>query len=540
MFLVETRLYKKTYLKHRSADTVGATEGGGGIGFYSQNVVNSQMIRKYDSTSYAWMFPNIDLTNWLTQTNLGSPLAPYNEGYTIANGISRDVSFDSTLPTQNDLPTQIRYSDLKPQNSIVDNFRTFLPLNFKDLPMTWGEINHHANYNGELFTWQPRMVQRQYFNTRGTMNVDANSGSTAVLIGDGTVFSRDGQMVTNIGTLHKWSVIKGRSAQGNDVMYWINTELKKAMRLGYDGSIKISDIQGMQSFFANNLTWVADKDTPADGEGICGTWDERYLCALWTVRGKRVIAAYDSTDTYSINDVVSYTPGGFSTFEKTGEFYVSLQGSNLNHTPPNSGSTSVWWQMIPHTGSITVNGIEYKGIDYYNEYTIEYNEQKNKFTSFYTFKPKIYLGWADTFLSPSPISNTGNVFEHRLGSYCLWYDSQQENGYITLIFNQDVNSAKQYLALWMATLIVPFRIDFYTKKHQSFLLAADFENLNDFWAAAIKNDILTSTTGLLNDEDTTKLFGQYIEIKLTFEALVYQKAVDCVLKFLSQNRLPNK
>ncbi len=654
---------QKSYIKHRGAqynNTVATTGGGAGISFYSQNVANTQMIRRYSLPSSAWVYPNTTFANWLDTTDVGAVTAPYNKGYTIENGISSYVAFDASLPPQNDLPTQIRYSDLKPQNSIIDNFRVFLPLNFKDLPMTFGEITHHANFNGELFTWQPRMVQRQYFNTRGTMQVDANSAQASVLIGDGSVFSRDGQMVTRIGTYHKWSVIKGKSVQGNDVMYWINTELKKVMRMGYDGTISIGDIHDMQSFFANYLTWVEGKDNPASGQGICGVWDDRYIAAIWTVRGKRQEPLWNAMSAYSEGDIVSYTPAIFTTFEETGEIYIALEdipagvvgndpnpivwgvsggptnetyiidftnnvtigfalwnvdlnttmadlvtslNTNTNPDPGNPiwGSIPAFDNSLGYTCSwdiglqqMTVNtpvgvyasynatnlffavnggvGLSFTpgpsqnfsgGVDpvindfpegnvlwqvvlhtdnnYYNEYTIEFNEQKNKWTTFYSFLPKIFLKWTDTFLTPKPIANTGFIYEHRLGDYCSWYGGGQVvDAYIDMIYNKDMNSSKQYLALWFKSLIVPVQVDLFTSRHQSFLLAADFENNLDFFTAPIKNDILTSSNGLINSEDTSKLFGSYIRVKMTFRNLVFQKVVDLVLKFFVQSRNNNK
>ncbi len=565
-----------------------------GFAFYSQNRINVQMTKRYASASAQWIYPNTTLQNWLE--SLAVYVAPtYNTGYNIKNEISSTVAFDSSFPDQSDLPTEIRWSDLKSQNSIVDNYRIFLPLNFKDLPMTFGEITHHANFNGELFTWQPRMVQRQYFNTRGTMNVGGgSSGNTEVLIGDGSVMSRDGQLVTRIGTYHKWSVIKGKSAQGNDVMYWINTELKKVMRMGYDGTISIGDIHDMQSFFANYLTWVEGKDNPAAGQGICGVWDDRYIAAIWTARGKMAsYPQYSATLNYPEGIIVTYnennyssllpvntgnTPASvstfwlqltatkasnysaaityakaaivfagprfsvYSTYEETGEFYISLANGNIANDPTAAANK---WYLVPHHGTFTVTFTDtttatYDAKDFYNEYTIEFNEQKNRWTTFYTFLPKIFLKWTDTFLTPKPIANTGFVYEHRLGTYCSWYDGGQiVDAYIDMIYNKEMNS-KQYLALWFETLIIPVQVDLFTQRHQSFLLAADFENNLDFFTGAIKNDILTSSNGLINSEDTSKIFGSWVRIKMTFSNSVFQKLVSLVLKFFVQSRRNNK
>lgn len=536
---------QKSYLKIRGGGygingQPGLTEGGGGIGFYSQNVVNTNMIRTYNTPLNAYGFPHDSMTSWLINKDFGTLFAPYNKGYNIVNGITADAAFDPNLPDQSDLPTEIRYSDLKPQNAIVDNYRIFLPLNFLDLPPTDGEISHHENFNGELVTFQLRRVQRQYFNTRGTINVDGTISSEAV-IGDGTVLSRPGQTITVIGTNNKWSIVKGKSAQGNDVLYWINTELKKAMRWGADGTIAISDIHNMQSFFANNLTWVTNKDTPADGQGICGVWDDRYMAVLWTIRGKRSIAPWSNIIEYSIGNVVFFVPTTFSTFEKTGEFYVSLVDLNVGDRPDTHPDN---WGIIPHQGSVVYNGVTYNANDYYNEYTIEFNEQKNKFTTYYSFLPKIYLKWTDTFLTPRPISNTGGVYEHRLGNYCVWYNdgvtNQTENAFVELLFNMDESLMKQFFAVLINSAIVPYRIDFTTQNQQTFAVSADFEKQINFWLSSIKNDILTSSDGTKNDEDTSRSFGQWIKIKITLQSGQFQKVVDTVVKFLAISRLYTK
>ncbi len=515
------------------------------IGFYSQNRVNTQMTKRYNNSNSEWIYPNTTLDNWL-QGALSFIDPTYNKGYNIINGISSDIAFDPNLPAQSDLPTEIRWSDLKPQNSIVDNFRIFLPLNFKDLPLEFGEIVHHFNFNGELVTAQPRRIQRQYFNTRGTINVGGGADTEAV-IGDGSVMSRDGQSVSVIGSSNKWSFIKGKSAQGSDVMYWISTELKKAMRMGYDGTISIADIHGLQSFFANNLTWVSGKDTPADEQGICGVWDDRYMSAIWTVRGMRSVPQWLVGTTYAKGAVVFNKPNSFSVFEKTGEIYISLANGEVGHNP--STGPAGHWFLVPHQGEFTVTFTDattatHNANEYYNEYTIEFNEQKNKFTTFYTFKPKIYLKWTDTFLTARPISDTGVLCIHRAGLYCLWYGTQTGSAFIELIYNKQVNNSKLYLALWLygelnlTYFLQAIRIDLTTKRHKTFMLASDFENNLDYFAVPIKNDILTSSNGLVNDEDTSKLFGEYVKIKIRLSQAtdILQKLVDVVLKFFSQPR----
>jgi hypothetical protein len=58
--------------------------------------------------------------------------------------------------------------------------------------------------------------------------------------------------------------------------------------------------------------------------------------------------------------------------------------------------------------------------------------------------------------------------------------------------------------------------------------------------SSIKNDILTSSNGLINDEDTTNLFGRFLKIKIIFKKEVYQKLMDLVLKFIPISRTYRK
>lgn len=514
---------QKTYFLHRwnrnfvptigTAFTFGGTTAG--MGFYSQNHVNTQMYQK--DTTFPYKYPAISEVDWVNSFLLTSTPADYNNGYNIRNEINSDIAFDPNSIRSNDLPTRIYYSDLKPIDSVQDNYRVILPLNFHDLDLSAGEIMHHVNLNGELFTWQVRKLQRQYFNTRGQLQTTNN---LSIVIGDGSVLSRDGQTISIIGTTHKWSVIRGKSQGGNDVFYWINTELKKACRIALDGTVSLADIEGMQSFFANNLRWVATHDNPASGSGIAGVWDDRNFEALWTMRGHKDVVAWDSLASYSVGEVVSFVPAVFSTYEQTGEIYISLTNSNLNNNPESSIG---FWQLIPHTDN-----------NYYNEYTVAFNEQKNQFTTFYTFKPTIYLKYKDTLLSPDPQA-PNTVYIHNVGGYCQWYNGNNEDGHITLVYSGDNNMVKMLHSLLLGVNPAPSRVDIYTQDHHTFMLTNDMEDMNGNWVCGIKNDTLTSATGSTED-DTSKLWGQYALIDVTFQQGILQVMNSVMLKFAPVSR----
>lgn len=318
-----------SYFRSRlaSIDTTLPLGLGHGFSFYSQNRVNAQM--KFPSSAAAPSeYPNISSSFWLER--VGNDNDQYQSGYTIRNQVTSGIAFDPNIDQVTDLPATIFYTGVKVLDSPQDGYRVVLPLDRHDLDISDGEIVQHEDFNGELFTEQPLKIQRQFFNSRGELQTSV----TAIVVGDGTVMSRDGQTITSYGNSHKWSHIKGKSIGGNDTVYWIDITAKRAFRLASDGTISISDIRGMKSFFANNLQWVIGKDTPADGNGICGIWHDRFNQAVWTVMGHRYTPYNWKTGiTYSsVGMLVAYQPSTFSTYEKTGELFL-LKSAASSITP---------------------------------------------------------------------------------------------------------------------------------------------------------------------------------------------------------------
>lgn len=612
---------QQNFLRHRTfaqegiqftglpAPTTPQTQGfGGGISFYCQNRINAQMKQKSASQT-GNLYPGIITSTWLDsiQNTDGNNGEAYQEGYTIRNQIRSDVAFDSAVERSNDLPVRIVWSELKPQGSPSDRYRIYLPLNFKDLDLSFGEIKHHANGNGELITWQPKKFQRQFFNTRGTLD---SVGAGPIVIGDGSVMSRDGQTISLYGTSHKWSVIKGKSNGGNDVFYWIDIILKKALRFGYDGTVSIADIKGMQSFMANNLTWVSDNDTPADGTGICSVWNDRFAEANWTIRGRRDAQfTWNSTTNFVVGSLVFYQPETYSTFEKTGELFIVkfVSGpATVAVTPvavyplPNVISTLTGTTVLtittasPHllvTGdqvkfrnisglsaditetflTATVTGassftvtvsaltnsyvgssgsivevnpkywtfIEHTNNEYYNEYTLIFNEFKNGFTTFATYKPKIFLKWTDTFLSPRPISEVSGNYEHNKGDYLTWYNaghagSQTERGYIEGIVNIANDQAKTFVSIVVDSESVPDEVTFTTNTQESYLLSSEFEVNEQSSYSDIKADstvTVLNPTGL-NNTDADLLAGRWLKTKFYFAIDAYNMYLNTLIEFM--------
>ena len=479
----------------------------------------------FQDSFYRPYYPKLSLENYALSYGFESPVE-YSTSYNSFLNIKlapyniRQGNFGAKF----DFPTRILWSELKNQEGINDEYRLFLPLNRKDLDRTFGEINHHEDINGELFTLQPRKYQLQYFNTRGTLQ-GSNSG-VEVLIGDGSVLSRDGQTLSSYGTNHKWSVVKGSSPGGKDVIYWFNQEKGLFMRFGADGTVVLSERSGLRSFSANNTKWTENQYTPALNYGIRSVWDDRFKEAIWTFIGVRDSkgewGTIPSNELYSEGDTVTGSTFGNYPFDGVPDVYISLS----NHFPipqsePGVGSDwETYWRLADKDDP-----------EYYTVFTLAFNELSNGFSTFYSHLPKTYLKWKNKFLSSHPTERS-EIYEHRYG-YDKWYEYEgvwkESEPFLEGVVNPFPDQSKKFVAIQALSDNVPDRIELITKDHESFLVSTDFDPEDDTWRTPIKNDILTSQTSDPND-DTESLVGAYMRVKFKFFNGAYNKLNNLVVK----------
>jgi hypothetical protein len=288
--------------------------------FYSQNRVNSQM--RYPLTGLAIdITPYISIDQWNNSANFDVATTSYTSSFTPRNQVNVLPAYDPDAIDTTKFPTRIAYSQTKPNGSSTDEYRDFKPLDFRDLDMVSGEIIHHEISNGQLLTWQQRSFQRQYFNDTGAL---VSADGSEVIMGDGGALTRRGVTLSSIGTTHKWSIVKGVSKGGNDVMAWWNTEYGYVVRFGYDGVNPISYVHNINGFVDKNTKWVDLRHTPADDEGIRGVWNDERKEYIWTIRGFKTNKGrfnprkyYATGDTVWVYEGITQTPNIYKALQET-------------------------------------------------------------------------------------------------------------------------------------------------------------------------------------------------------------------------------
>lgn len=585
---------QKVWMKDRYP-VVGSGQDnfGQGFGWYNQCRINYQM--RTQAPSGGSSFPTLPVATavqrWLDPTDVEGTL--YNRGYNVStNGLNTLQLYAAFNPdpesVNSDFPVRIAYSQNKIPESAQDSYRVFLPLNFKDLDYKNGEIFHHAIANGELITWQVLCLMHQYFDSTGMLRTTTG---TEVILGDAGKLQRRGTTVTTYGTKNGFSVMKGKTQGGNDAMYWIDTTNKAFFRLILmaDGTVNLGIVHGMDSWFENNLRFVDGIDTPADGQGICSTWNERNKEAIVTARGWKqtqawsaLIPAIDSSPVPYIifftvhtgvmtvgenvmgslggNGIVSDVQANQITVTSITQLFVSTEvitgstsGSTLTVTSTSLAYTagaevtygvigyeqipSIWISLennngdTPNDSSTRWTQIAITDSDFYNVWTLAFNEYTNGFDLFYSFKPKVYLPFKNTYLSPKPIENEGGVYEHGRGNYSQWYATQIIDGTFSFVINLFPDDIKRYLASRFRTLIIPSRVDVTSSLGMTtFMLDTDYILREGNYDAAIKNDLAVPQG---------KIIGDFAVVKLTFKALFLQRFFETIFRVKVRPRNPN-
>ena len=287
-----------------------------------------------------------------------------------------------------------------------------------------------------------------------------------------------------------------------DVLYFVDWLNKAVCRLGYNGNDTLETINGMKSFFANNLKWVWNEDRPANGLGICSVFDQRYREAMWTFRGFNPdIPQWSEDSLYEEGAVVSY--GTHSWYSDIPNFYTATVESE-GVLPTDTD----YWTQVPYTDA-----------NYYNLYTIAFSELKNEFQLFLTPKPLIYAQFEDGYLVPRPISNTGQIYLSDSGERLAWFNDgstvMTDNAYFDAVINYP-QGRKKFTALSIESDIAPTSIICTTPTFSSVTPNPDaVQREGNEWVVPIRKATVTLGSSIL--------WGDWAKFRFVMSNAAYNK-----------------
>jgi hypothetical protein len=508
---------KKQYFSDYDGSSSAKARGGSAAWIMvTQNRINTQL-RTLNPDLPNRIYPQqISLWPvWAVKTLNEQEYFTANSGYLEVKNQQLAPAFDPELLTRTAFPTRIIYSELKPNGSVKDFYRLFPPGQFRDNPNNFGAITHMDLKQGELFTLQELCYTREFLNSTGQLST-IDSGQ--VIIGDSSVLSRPGVRLTSLGSKHKWSYARGLTDAGTDVRCWVNSDFFVVLRAGRDGTVNLTERSLMDTFLRENMRFVRDKFTPADGQGIHAIWDDVGKNFVITIRGWKDNVEWGTLNRYFTGTVVRYK-------EKYGVpiLYVALVNIVLQdelQIQPDQPEAEGLWQKI-----------EFTNTNYYSLFTICFNEARNRFTHFNTFYPKIYANHFDRFFSPKPHEGESNKFYlMRQGEALVFYDEEHE-GYTEYVINQEPSMLKKFVSIAYNAILKPLRVELKTQFISEQGIEERVTSL-DRSELKIRENIVYSTIKNTLDENgqnnqrTAPMKGMWLRIKTFFKAKENQKIND--------------
>ena len=338
------------------------------------------------------------------------------------------LEYDYCSKCRNDFFHRVMWSEQSFQEEVSDNYRTFLPNNYRDIEGNTGAIT-------DLF----RMQNNLYIHTVEALwhlpqNVqERTTGDVVSFIGTGEYFSLPPRRVVedatgmSSGTEHKWATIK----TPHGVFYVCE---KQRMLYKFDGnSLNPISSQGMFNWFKENTGVEIDsqykdgsgeifpyKNNPSNpvGSGFVSVYDARKERILFTKRDSIIDETLDLS-----SDKIFYKDGGLVAFlqyeqiisdaEALGWEYLSILGGVMVFQRETGNPFTPIELMYVHPTTVATDD---------NSWTLSYSLKTNSWTSFHSYLPNLYYSTPDKFYSWVGNLKPNSIWEHNVhAKYQTYY-----------------------------------------------------------------------------------------------------------------------
>jgi hypothetical protein len=365
-------------------------------------------------------------------SDYAATLNMYRDGYNEAYSREKDDLFFFTKPsnfdlecTKNDIRAYI--SNVKINEELIDSWTQFGVNNYYDVD-DYGPINKVLNWRDNVHFFQDKAVGAYSINPRAI--VTAADGIPTEL-GSGEGFQDHQYFSTEHGSIHQWAV------KATDTgIYYYDAIHNKIFRVS-QGNEPLSELNGVHGFlneFSGDIFLRKEQggDNPILSKGAHITRDKINDEVLFTFLGTWQPLALAVDITYYAGQVVETSEGDYYQFFE--------ECTTFNPNPPEIVPESELISQISRCSTI-ITEQELPQSDY----TLVYDELAQKFTSFYSATPPIYIENGNILLSPDP-DNRQNVFVHNKGNYGEFYNNVGDSS-ISVVINHepDINKVLRFI-----------------------------------------------------------------------------------------------
>ena len=207
----------------------------------------------------------------------------YNEDYSSVNSIGSTVPLPIQISQPSAFPNRVIRSAISDDSTLLDNYRVFLALQFKDLPKNRGDLWKISVFNNLLYFH----MEDSIFRTKGKQTMKLGDTSEA-FIGSGDLFAQPPEELKQTeggygGTQSQFATVVG------DFGYFYVDQRNASVHMISDQVYDISSV-GLEKWFQTNLPWklkmfgkVNYPDNPLTF-GFTAVYDEIFQRILLTKR----------------------------------------------------------------------------------------------------------------------------------------------------------------------------------------------------------------------------------------------------------------
>jgi hypothetical protein len=380
---------------------------------------------------------------------------------------------------KNKFDNRVHASNGKANGELIDNWRQFPVLLYKDVDGAYGPINKLLQHNDNVYYFQNAASGYLLINPRASVSTSTAGG---LQMGFGDVIHDFEYISTEIGCFHQWVPIATA-----DNIYIIDTQLKSLFSIQGKQITPVSEMASMNPEFRKQLVGnILINDNPLKFNGIHTGWNTRFNEVFFTFFNQASITKTLFTD----SDEANYC---FFDFDNTGLLAraVKIKTSKLSGaiiSPTNkidivdaggerctvtildvaTDSTYTYLKIAAFIGfyaqfngalSSTGGIVQPDYIEantYFSERqciyklyiysqvaeTLVYNEAYSMFTNFLDATPQIYLNDRLNLLAPSPAVGK-KIYQYNKGKYGKFFDATFPST-LDLIINSEIGATKVF------------------------------------------------------------------------------------------------
>ena len=359
----------------------------------------------------------------------------YNGNYSALNDIRPAFALPLTEGNPVEFSTRVHRSAKSDPGSLIDNFRVYLALQYKDLPKNRGDIRKLVTFNNLLYMH----TDDSLFITKGKQKVQLADQSEA-FIGSGDLFAQEPEELLQTeagygGTQSQWASLVTKYG------YFYVDQRNRRVFMAKD---KIYDIgaAGMEKWFQENLKWELENlgmdstfiDNPINHFGFTSTWDEKNQRIILTKR--ELIPTSDFMTYYNQGQEIGNTQYDIKwnpiPFYNHNEVLVPIGWIYIaDFVSDGAGGTNddlPIWESLPLDPEAKIRIPETlwekKG------WTISFNPEINVWVSFHDYMPYLYTYKSDVLYSFTDEYSTDfetTVTSTYVRNYYIWKHDDETN-----------------------------------------------------------------------------------------------------------------